>query len=75
MSKSKIPTHSFASLSRTMQARLIKLHQKLLAIWRDPNPNKRFPNATELGEFLEVTPRTVYRFIEIMQVDAANRLA
>ena len=41
-----------ATLSRGMQARLLKLHQHFLAQRRDPSPNRRYSTAPELGKMV-----------------------
>jgi predicted DNA-binding transcriptional regulator YafY len=57
------------TLTRGMQECLQILHQHFLDQWRDPDPARRYSNATQLGKLIKRSPRTVYRLIEIMQVD------
>jgi hypothetical protein len=65
MKKRKAPT----ILTRGMQARLVKMHLHFLNQFRDPNPGRRYSNATQLGKLVHTSPRTIYRMIEIMQDD------
>ena len=65
MRKEKQP----ATLSRAMLACLLKMHQLFLEQFRDPNPNRRYANASDLAKVVNKSVRTVYRMVEIMQDD------
>ena len=71
MKKSPNSTPPSLPLSRAMLARLVKLHQHWLNQLHDPDPARRYSNATQLAKLVGTSVRTIYRMVEMMQDDFA----
>src|SRR5437899_9161531 len=61
----KAPTPGYKT--RAAQACLLQLHQLFHEGFHDPNPNRRFPTAAQLGKKIGRARATVFRLLQAMK--------